>query len=505
MANRSHLVYFLLVIAIFLGIYSYFGAQRSVPSYNVETDFVGSYGLDAQNILHGKMVQEQDHGPVYAIAVAFLTVFVGDVFHAGVVLSILSAILLGIGLYLILKNLYNFRIALFSMLLLDIVLLPYSFVVGLDIFFAMLFTFSIYFFIRRFDFNTRDLVLAGTFASLAFLVRYISVILPIAAFIILFFASDGFSIGEKIKKYIVFLIPIGVLMIPWYFISRTIHPEFSAPGLSAAMAWDFYGPGTPFGGDERRLIDPRFYSVTSVVFYDFKHFVFHYLHNIVDRFQSFSLLGLKFPAYYFLVPGIILAFLKSTKKQVVLFLYPVIGFLILCLVNYINRYYLFLFPFAVFWIVFFFFMDWDVKSPLSDLFSYKNIAIVLYLLTALFLFKTSYSESRVIIQREPRELLQVAHFLQGISRKGDRVIERKPNLAFLAGLKDEFFPRVDSIDKLLDYAKKRKARFILYGPIEAKKRPQLKELYKTNFSYPGIKRIYIVNHPKLILYEILSY
>ena len=99
----------------------------------------------------------------------------------------------------------------------------------------------------------------------------------------------------------------------------------------------------------------------------------------------------------------------------------------------------------------------------------------------------------------------MAHFLQGIKRSGDKILARKPNFAFLAGLKDEFFPNVDSIDALLDYAKRKKVRFILYGPIEARKRPQLKELYKRDFSYPGIKQIYFENHLKLILYEILSH
>jgi len=502
--KNSKIAYFWGVLIVFLAIYSYFGAQHAVPSYNVETDFVGSYGLDAQNILHGKMVQEQDHGPLYAITVAALAVLIGDVFHAGIVLSILSAIFLGIGLYLILRVLYNFRIAFFSMLLLYIVLLPYSFVVGLDIFFAMLFIFSIYFFIRSPELNRKALLLSGFFSGLAFMVRYLAVILPIAAFFIIFWGEYRFSLREKISKYILFLIPIGIFMIPWYFISRTIRPEFSAPGLSAAMAWDFYGPGTPFGGDERRLVDPRFYSVISVITYNFKHFVFHYLYNIVDRFQKFSVYALKFPAYYFFVPGLVLVFLKSTKRQVVLFSYPIIGFLILCLVNYINRYYLFLFPFVIFWIVFFFFVDLDLKSPLSDLFSYRNFGIVLYLLTALFLFRTSYGESKVIIQKEPRELLSVAHFLQGIKHNSDKIIERKPNLAFLAGLKDEFFPKFNSLDKLIAYAKRKHARFILYGPIEARMRPELNELYQKQYSYPGIKQIYFSKNPKLILYEIVG-
>jgi len=122
----------------------------------------------------------------------------------------------------------------------------------------------------------------------------------------------------------------------------------------------------------------------------------------------------------------------------------------------------------------------------------------------LFLFRTSYGESKVIIQKEPRELLSVAHFLQGIKHNSDKIIERKPNLAFLAGLKDEFFPKFNSHDKLVAYAKRKHARFILYGPIEARMRLELDELYEKQYSYPGIKQIYFSKSPKLILYEIVG-
>ena len=67
------------------------------------------------------------------------------------------------------------------------------------------------------------------------------------------------------------------------------------------------------------------------------------------------------------------------------------------------------------------------------------------------------------------------------------------------------FPDVDSIEKLIDYAKEKKAAYLLYSDIEAKTRPRLKILQEPDKVPSNLQVFYYQDKPKIIVYKILNY
>jgi len=494
-----------LIIFGFATIYAVFGYQHKIGNYGVETDFLGLYGLDAERILNGEMVQERDHAPGYSLLVASLGLIFGDIFTAGKILSILAAFGCLWIFYKLILTVFDNLTSLLTLLLFGIYLLPYSFIVGLDVVFTFFFLWGIYLFFRADYTNNRFLIFSGLVSGLAFLVRYNGVILPLGIFLIFFILNpEKTNIKGRISQYLYYIIPFVILISPWLLFTTFAEGGVSSPGLNVAIAWEFYGDGTFFGGDERKLVDPKLNSLFAIVFHDFRQFSFHYIENVVVRFKQLSTSGLHFPAYFFIAPGILITFNNFSLKQLSLFMFPLLGYLILCLVNYLTRYFLFIFPFFVLLVVLFFMIQLPVNSRFRWL-SFKYIKWIVLLFIFVFTFNKSYKTAYSEIKSEPRYLLEISEKLKKRANQSDKIMSRKPHLAYLSNLQFEHFPQVDSLSTLTEIAKENDCKFIFYGKIEQKLRPQFNNLTKPETVSQFLDLVCSNEEEKIYLYSVKKY
>lgn len=469
--------YFPVFIILLFGItYSVFGLFHKMGNFDVETDFYGLYAHDVQRLLDGDMVEERDHAPGYAVMVAGLTLITGDVFAGGKALSVISAIGLIWVFYKLADLLFDRYLALMSLAVISVMTIPFSFVVGLDIVFTFFFVASIYLYYKDEGQNGKWLVLSGIVSGITYLIRYNGILLPMGVVaIVLFLNPNDLDLKGKIRHLAYYGGSMVLIILPWLiFLAFFDAGGVSSPGLNVAIAWEFYGQGGEFTGDERALVDPRFDSLMTIVFYDIQHFVTHYMKNIADRFEHFSLSAFPFPGFYFLVTGLLLFMTSANRRQVSLFVFPVLGFLVLCLVNYITRYYLFIIPFFVVFVAFFFRYQYPANRYFSW-FSMNYVKWPVFALLLVFMLRGSVNRAQFEIKSEPRHLISLADRLY--SEDGSvKVMARKPHLAFLANMKFENIPMVGSVDEMMESVNKLNCKYVYYGSQERKYRPELAQL-----------------------------
>jgi len=102
----------------------------------------------------------------------------------------------------------------------------------------------------------------------------------------------------------------------------------------------------------------------------------------------------------------------------------------------------------------------------------------------------------------PTEILEVARTLREQARPGDRIITRKPHIAYYGNVTPLPFPFVTRLEGLADYARRERARWLFFSAYEAWMRPELAHLLDTTGVVPGLSvRAVTTAHPS-VLYEI---
>jgi hypothetical protein len=102
----------------------------------------------------------------------------------------------------------------------------------------------------------------------------------------------------------------------------------------------------------------------------------------------------------------------------------------------------------------------------------------------------------------PLEVLEAAKPLRAAARPGDRIIARKPHIAFYGGVAPLPFPFATSLPELAAYAHRERARWMFFSLYEARTRPELAHLLDTTGVVPGLAvRASTQAHPS-VLYEI---
>jgi hypothetical protein len=102
----------------------------------------------------------------------------------------------------------------------------------------------------------------------------------------------------------------------------------------------------------------------------------------------------------------------------------------------------------------------------------------------------------------PVELLDCAPVLRERAHPGDRLIARKPHLAWLGGMESVPFPFANTLADLAAYARKTGARWLLVSWPEVETRPRYYYLLDTTAVVPGlVARKVTAPHPA-VLYEI---
>jgi tetratricopeptide (TPR) repeat protein len=102
----------------------------------------------------------------------------------------------------------------------------------------------------------------------------------------------------------------------------------------------------------------------------------------------------------------------------------------------------------------------------------------------------------------PAEVLDASAVLRRLKRPGDRVIARKPQLAFHAGVESAPFPFADSLPDLARGAAAERARWLFFSWPEAETRPAFWFLLDTTGVVPGLTPRCVTSPHPSVLYEI---
>ncbi len=480
------------------------GSFHQMGGYGVETDFYWAYAPDAQRIVHGEMPQEPGVGPLYPLTLGVLNLVIGDIFVAGKTLSVLSTILCGLFTFGFVRSLFNARLAFFTLVLWFATVLPWALVASTDMFFSMLVAASIASLYHKGVISRRNIVFSGIFMGLTYLTRHNAVVLPIGVVLILILLNpESWSLSLRLRSLAIFAGVFVLVNLPWSIIQALAGGDAVRSDSYLIIASHFYGRPGVVSSEDMRLAAKQFDSLWSVVTYDFAHFVKHYLSNIYRHFNDFLTTSVKFPAFLFVAAGALTLFPKINKRQLSLFFFPALSFLLLCLVHYEPRYYLYILSFFVLLVPFFLFESFkeEMLSEPGKRLS-KALRGVVFAVTACFLLFFSVKEVKQNIAQEPRELLKAAAALHGKVDPRGTIIARKPHLGFLSKLQTIYFPEAKSVQELLAFAAAKRADYLLYGEIERDRRPELQELLDPGNELERMTPIFVLDNPKTIVYKL---
>jgi 4-amino-4-deoxy-L-arabinose transferase-like glycosyltransferase len=496
----------------------FIGSFREVGAFGVESDFYEVYAIQAENILAGGFYTYKHNPPGYCLLLAAITFLTRDTFVAGKLISAFATGFFSWISYLLLKTLFGHKIAFISTTFLLLTLIPSSFLAATDVVSAALITLPLYLFLRQPFLSLSNCFWLGFAAGISYLMRGNAIFVSIGiAFCLIFLNFEQISWQKRLIKAVIFIIGVFVITFPWFIYSWKVNGSAFVSTAYLQVAAHFFHPQDDEFITNVQAMRSHFNSFSEVLLYNPPKLIARYLQdvlflNIPKLFLPESLIdSLNFPVYqlilaiplFFVLTGLffIIKDIKQKKdkiaqKQTAFLLLNLLGYLLLGLVGFHRRYYLFLFP-LIFTLIIYIFVIFPVKARL-----YRLIFNWLFIIHLVFVLSVAaYIETKLIIVSEPKYLLEIAAFLKAQSLPNEIIIVRKPHLAYLANLQAEF-PLATSANEYLDKAKKVNASYIVYSDYEATLWKGLESLHNPKTLPNKFKLIYTHPQTNTLVYKL---
>lgn len=477
------------------------GYLHKIGGYGVETDFYGSYAVEAFHLMHGQSYEEPDHGPGYSLALIPFYFLFGDMFSAGKIITILSAVGMGFLSFKVFQKLFDSKLAFFTLVLFFVTIFPYAFLAGNDLFFGFLTILSIYLFYRNGVLSVANLILTGLVAGFAFMTRMNAVILPAAVFVsVLFINPEKWSMANRVKGLSFFALAFMLTASPWLIMNYAKHGNPFATDVYQTVGVGMETSSRIDWAEEKEVIANEHHSLAGVLLTNPVATARFFSKNVLNHFKKLISTLIGFPAYLFLIPGGILLLSQADRRKLSLFTFPLFGFLIYCLLAFIDRFFLYIIFFFLFMVVYFLFQsNWSFRSR-KDSIIFARLNQVAFVVTLLLISANTIKATVKEVSNDPVELIRVAERLEDY--KGETMIARKPHLGFVSEMKVIYFPQVNTAEELFEYAIENNADLLLYSYIEADLRPQLKVLENPEKVSDHFTLIYHQDEPKIFVYEV---
>ena len=496
---------FLILVLILLMILSSF---HQIGGFNVETDFYGSYAPNVKNMLHGGRYYDEDHGPGYIFPLIFFYLIIGDIFIAGKLLSIISTVLFLLFTFLTLKILFNAKQAFLTSLLLFIIVMRYSILASTDMFFAFITSLSVYLLFRSGEITKKNLIWTGIATGYAFMTRLNAIIIPVALiFSLIFINSPEWNWRERFKGMIYFLLAMVIGSMPWFIMNMLYYGKPFVSAAHETIGASLFAGQSSAGGDfawgaEKAKVAKQYHSMFSFLIANLPLLIKTALKNIPIYFQWMLAYLIGFPGLLLVAPGAILLLARANKTQLSFLTIPLFGFLIYTIVSFITRFYIYVINYFVLFIIYFLYNDSHLKLEKKSYKKFKLLAHATFLIVILFSIQKSKDYISQDLAQEPRHIPKIAELLKFKSAENDAILARKPHIGYLSNRRVEVFPQASSIDELITYCRNKGIRFIYYGIMESKLRPELSILQQPEKLPPDLALIYEQNNPNVHLYEI---
>ena len=472
-----------------------------IGDYFTETDFYGGYAEGARALQHGRLDPSRYGvvGPGYEVALALVGLPVRDLLLAAELLSVFSVVA-GLLLWVrLIARRADPRLAFAASLFLATngTLFRYGYSATTDAFAWALQALALEVLLTRA--KPGAAWLAGAVAAGAFLTRYSAIYLLPAGLVALLAGGTGHPRrGGAAWR---FAAGFTALVVPWVLYSLA-HGGSFALQLHHNIAYDVFARSKGIAWDDyQKLMQPQFHSLWDVIARDPGAVMRRELFNLWDhlRLDARDLTGRAVALSAGV--GFVFAHADGTLRR----LWPIwvagaLAFLALVPVFYSERYSLPLLPaYATLAAAAF-------ASPRFALAAGKGGRLWLKpLLAALPLGLALQASARLqarVIDQLPVEVLDAARVLRAASQPGDRVIARKPHIAFHGGVQAVPFPFTRTIGELAGYARRERARWLFFSWPEAELRPDYGYLLDTSAVVPGLTARSVSPRHPAVLYQI---
>ncbi|MCU0414538.1 MAG: glycosyltransferase family 39 protein, partial [Ignavibacteriaceae bacterium] len=405
-SNRHAGLIFAAVYLVIVGLISFI--FHTVGDYGIETDFFWGYVPSAQKFLAGEIPMDAFRGPLYPIVLAIFGFILGDFFHAGILIAVLSASVIVYITFELLKKIFSPLISFFVTILLTLnpVFIQFSYSSGTDMFFNALAALTLFFFFKSNELGYKNLVIAAFLGGLSYLTRYNGIFLASFVIVILFVNFWNLNWFNRIKSSIIFAAVFLLTFSPWGIYCLSEKGSFFYNENYKNIAYEVYGKEKMSWDDFWFSESSKITSLTEVIFKDTGLFISTVAGNTLDHFSNDMERLLGWHLGVFVILGLaLLIFSKPFKKwktqEMGYYLVNLSFFALLLVVFYSERFSLFLIPFYLVLAVQPLFIE---KLKLAK-FLPKTLKYLLLTGLIVFTFFKSYNFNSENINSGPTELL----------------------------------------------------------------------------------------------------
>jgi Dolichyl-phosphate-mannose-protein mannosyltransferase len=476
---------------------------HQIGDYFTETDFYGAYADGARLLQHGHLDPARYGviGPMYEVALALAGFVIRDLFLAAELLSTAATLVTLLCWAALLRRRADARVALFTALFLatNPYFFRYGYAASTDALAVALESAAVLFVLARS--RSRAAAIGGALAGLAFLTRYNAIaLLPAGAIVIL---AGGTLFPRRKQAALSFLAGFLAPVLPWvlFSIASGSHVSFQ---LHHNIAYEVFARSKGITWDDyQRTMQPQFKTLWDVIARDPGAVASRMAFNLFDHVRQDAMKLLGWPVAVVATLGLLMGLADAAFRRLwSLAIAWALLFLSLVPAFYSERYSLALLP------LYLIPAAWWFASPrfalavrgAPDARRWLKTALVLLPLGAAAL--TSQKLQARAIDQLPVEALESARVLRGLARPGDRVMARKPHVAFHAGVIAESFPFANTLADLADTAKRQHVRWLYFSWPEAETRPRFWYLLDTTGVVPGLRVRHVTSPHPSVLYEI---
>ncbi len=483
--------------------------RHTIGNYGVETDFYWKYGPAARDLLRGVISIENydSKGWGYPLVVAAVSFLGFDIFRAGQIVALLSAVGTAWILFRLHRSLFGpvHALASLAIVLANLVFVQNTYEVGTDMFFLAVSLASVGLLLRSKSPGLRAMAASGLIGGFAFSTRYNGLfLLPGALLLLLAFGVPAGPLGERLRRAALWAGAFVVGALPW-MIANAIHAGSPLANSNYVnVGYAVYGEGNW----EKFMYGVRpIHSLADVVLVDPRRFAGAMLANFGDHLRRDLSQLLPVAIGFLAVAGAIIMWRDRPQRRVVgYFAFGALCFLTLVPVFYGARFSLPILPFYAA------LAAWPIVSPLlgrplasvERIFPVRTFAFLCLLiaLAAGTFGKASDPAWGESVTAGPHELRPAIEFLRAAPRaEGDGLLARKPHAAFLAGLRMVPMPDFQTPDSLHAIARRDRARYVLVSGAEMAFRRGIRPFAEGDAHIPGFQRVH--ESPGALVYEVV--
>jgi len=482
------------VLALYVILLSWVAiAGHPTPLYTVETDLIGEYIPAAQSLRAGEL--KADHYgskgfgyPLALAATSFLTR--SDYYLAARVLNVAGAVAGGLFAYLLFRAFFGGAGGLF--VLLGLIANPHYYQAAVEAgtdtpTFALSIAAT---FLVLWVKGARARFAAGLIAGFAFVTRYNSVFLVPAGLVVLV------ARRERVTHMLAYAAGVTLTAGAWLVSNWVMSGNPLSSQNYLNVAYEIYGRSM-----NSELFwsgaSSRFHSLGDVIRHDPGQFVSRIAVNLATRWVRDAHRLMPWWIGMFAVPGMLWGWFRRPGWPGMA-LHFGLCYLLLATVFYLPRFSLYLIPFYLSGVV-----ALGLTIPLGRRASWRPpwaapslqvpgaLALRAAVLVALFSVSASISwnEENQLLAKAPHEVRVGGALLRKHARPGERVISRKPHVAYFAGLQYTPFPEATSFEELIKVAREIGVSYLFMSSMEASARPQFAVLFDPAVRLPGMEQV----------------